>query len=289
MARVLIADELSPAAVAVLESREILVDVRTGLSESDLVAIIGAYDGLAVRSATRVTVRVVEAARSLKVIGRAGIGVDNIDLVAATSRGVVVMNTPFGNSVTTAEHTLALMLALARQVPAADRSTRAGKWEKARFVGTELAGKVLGLIGCGNIGSIVADRAHGLKMRVIAYDPYLAPERARDLGVEKVAFGDLLARADLISLHAPLTESTRNLLDRKAMARTKPGVRIVNCARGGLLDEGALCEAIRSGHVAGAALDVFAEEPARDSPLFELEEVVVTPHLGRSVLPAGTR
>src|SRR5262245_99824 len=218
MARVLIADELSPAAVAVLEERGILVDVRQGLAEADLTAVVGDYDGLAVRSATKVTARVLEAAGNLKVIGRAGIGVDNIDLAAATARGVVVMNTPFGNSVTTAEHALALMLALARRVPAADRSTRAGKWEKSRFVGTELAGKVLGLIGCGNIGAIVADRAQGLKMRVIAYDPYLAPERALDLGVERVSFEDLLARADLISLHAPLTDSTRNILDRAALA-----------------------------------------------------------------------
>jgi D-3-phosphoglycerate dehydrogenase / 2-oxoglutarate reductase len=286
MARVLIADELSPAAVAVLEARDLLVDVQTGLSEADLAAVIGDYDGLAVRSATKVTARVLAAADNLKVVGRAGIGVDNIDLAAATGRGVVVMNTPFGNSVTTAEHTLALMLALARRVPAADRSTRTGKWEKSRFVGTELAGKVLGLIGCGNIGAIVADRAQGLKMRVIAYDPYLAPERALDLGVEKVSLDDLLARADLISLHAPLTESTRNLLDRAALARTKPGVRIVNCARGGLVDEAALYDAIRSGHVAGAALDVFAEEPAHSSPLFELDEVVVTPHLGASTAEA---
>jgi D-3-phosphoglycerate dehydrogenase len=260
--------------------------VRTGLAEADLAAVVGDYDGLAVRSATKITARVLDAAGNLKVIGRAGIGVDNIDLAAATGRGVVVMNTPFGNSVTTAEHTLALMLAMARRVAAADLSTRAGKWEKSRFVGTELAGKVLGLIGCGNVGAIVADRAQGLKMRVIAYDPYLAPERARDLGVERVSFDDLLARADLISLHAPLTESTRNLLDRAALARTKPGVRIVNCARGGLIDETALYDAIQSGHVAGAALDVFAEEPARSSPLFELDEVVVTPHLGASTAEA---
>jgi D-3-phosphoglycerate dehydrogenase / 2-oxoglutarate reductase len=286
MARILIADDLSPAAVAVLEDRDMLVDVQTGLSEADLAAVIGDYDGLAVRSATKVTAGVLAAANNLKVIGRAGIGVDNIDLAAATSRGVVVMNTPFGNSVTTAEHTLALMLALARRVPAADRSTRAGKWEKSRFVGTELAGKVLGLIGCGNIGAIVADRAQGLKMRVIAYDPYLAPERARDLSVEKVSFDDLLERAELISLHAPLTESTRNIMDREALARTKPGVRIVNCARGGLIDEAALCDAVRSGHISGAALDVFAEEPARSSPLFELDEVVVTPHLGASTAEA---
>ena len=284
--RVLIADELSLAAVAVLEDRGILVDVRlAGLAEADLAAVIGDYDGLAVRSATKVTARVLEAAGNLKVIGRAGIGVDNIDLAAATGRGVVVMNTPFGNSVTTAEHTGPDAGAGAPGA-GADRSTRAGKWEKSRFVGTELAGKVLGLIGCGNIGAIVADRAQGLKMRVIAYDPYLAPERALDLGVERVSLDDLLARADLISLHAPLTESTRNLLDRAALASTKPGVRIVNCARGGLIDEAALYDAIQSGHVAGAALDVFAEEPARSSPLFELDEVVVTPHLGASTAEA---
>jgi D-3-phosphoglycerate dehydrogenase len=289
VARVLIADELSPAAVAALEDRGILVDVRTGLAEDELNAIIGAYDGLAVRSATKVTRRIIDAAGNLKVIGRAGIGVDNIDVAAATGRGVVVMNTPLGNSVTTAEHTIALMLALARQVPAADHSTRAGKWEKSRFIGTEIAGKVLGLIGCGNIGSVVADRAQGLKMRVIVYDPYLAPERAHDLGVDKVGLEELLARADVISLHAPLTDSTRHLLDAEALARTKPGVRIVNCARGGLVDEVALYDAIRTGHVAGAALDVFAQEPARNSPLFELDEVVLTPHLGASTAEAQAK
>jgi D-3-phosphoglycerate dehydrogenase len=196
------------------------------------------------------------------------------------------MNTPFGNSVTTAEHTIAMILALARQLPAADRSTRASKWEKSRFMGMELAGKVLGLIGCGNIGTIVADRAQGLKMRVIAYDPYLAPERAQDLGVEKVELDQLLARADLISLHTPLNDSTRNILSAAALAKTRPGVRIINCARGGLLDEDALYRAIVDGHVAGAALDAFAEEPAHSSPLFELEQVVVTPHLGASTVEA---
>jgi len=286
MARVLIADALSPAAVAVFEDRGVLADVRTGLSEAELCAAIEGYDGLAVRSATKVTGPVLDAARRLKVVGRAGIGVDNIDLAAATARGVLVMNTPFGNSVTTAEHAIAMMLALARQVPAADRSTRAGKWEKSRFVGTELTGKTLGLIGCGNIGSIVAERAHGLKMRVIAYDPYLSPERAVDLGIEKVDLYTLLARADVISLHTPLNDNTRNIMSAYALGRSKRGVRIVNCARGGLIDEGALYEAIRSGHVAGAALDVFAEEPARSSPLFELDEVVVTPHLGASTTEA---
>ncbi|MCE3248303.1 MAG: phosphoglycerate dehydrogenase, partial [Geminicoccaceae bacterium] len=286
MPKVLIADELSPAAVAALEERGVAADVRTGLGEGELVQIIGEYEGLAVRSATKVSAGLLAAGTRLKVVGRAGIGVDNIDLAAATQRGVVVMNTPFGNSVTTAEHTIAMMLALARQLPAADRSTRSGKWEKSRFVGTELADKVLGLIGCGNIGTIVADRAHGLKMRVIASDPYLSPERAADLGVEKVDLDALLGRADVISLHTPLTETTRHILDARALARTRPGVRIINCARGGLVDEAALYEAIRSGHVAGAALDVFAEEPARASPLFELDQVVVTPHLGAATAEA---
>ncbi|MCC2663133.1 MAG: phosphoglycerate dehydrogenase [Geminicoccaceae bacterium] len=286
MPKVLIADELSPAAVAALEERGVAADVRTGLGEGELVQIIGDYEGLAVRSATKVSAGLLAAGTRLKVVGRAGIGVDNIDLAAATQRGVVVMNTPFGNSVTTAEHTIAMMLALARQLPAADRSTRSGKWEKSRFVGTELADKVLGLIGCGNIGTIVADRAHGLKMRVIASDPYLSPERAADLGVEKVDLDALLGRADVISLHTPLTETTRHILDARALARTRPGVRIINCARGGLVDEAALYEAIRSGHVAGAALDVFAEEPARASPLFELDQVVVTPHLGAATAEA---
>jgi D-3-phosphoglycerate dehydrogenase len=286
MPKVLISDALSPAAVAVFESRGIEADVNTGLSESELIEAIAGYDGLVVRSATKVTARVLDAAPQLRVVGRAGIGIDNIDLEAATARGVVVMNTPFGNSVTTAEHTIAMMLALARQLPAADRSTRSGRWEKSRFMGMEVAGKVLGLIGCGNIGAIVADRAHGLKMRVIAYDPYLGPERAQDLGVEKVEMEQLLARADVISLHTPLNDGTRNLLSAAALAKTRPGVRIINCARGGLLDEAALHQAIVEGRVAGAALDAFVEEPARSSPLFDLEQVVVTPHLGASTVEA---
>lgn len=286
MPTVLIADELSPAAEAVFAERGIAVEKRTGLKPAELLSIIERYDGLAIRSATKVTPELLAAAARLKVVGRAGIGVDNIDVEAATARGVVVMNTPFGNSVTTAEHTISLILALARQIPAADRSTRAGKWEKSRFMGVELMGKVLGLIGCGNIGSIVADRAQGLRMRVIAYDPFLAPERAREIGVEKVELDELLARADFISLHTPLTDGTRDILGRAALERTKPGVRIVNCARGGLLDEDALAELIKMRHVAGAALDAFAAEPARESPLFELEQVVVTPHLGASTTEA---
>jgi D-3-phosphoglycerate dehydrogenase len=282
MPKVLIADQLSPAAEAVFRERGLEADTLVGLTRDELVAVVGGYDGLAVRSATKVTAEVLAAAARLKVVGRAGIGVDNIDVDAATQRGVVVMNTPFGNSVTTAEHAISLMLALARQIPAADRSTRAGRWEKNRFMGVELMGKTLGLIGCGNIGSIVADRAQGLKMRVIAYDPFLSPERAADLNVEKVELDALLARADVVSLHTPLTEQTRNLLSRENLGKAKPGVRVVNCARGGLVDEQAIHDLIRSGHVAGAAFDVFALEPAKDSPLFGLEEVIVTPHLGAS-------
>ena len=286
MPRVLIADQLSPAAEAIFRERGLEVETRVGLKPAELMAIIGSFDGLAVRSATKVTAEILAAAERLKVVGRAGIGVDNIDVDAATQRGVVVMNTPFGNSVTTAEHAISLMLATARQIPAADRSTRSGRWEKNRFMGVELMGKVLGLIGCGNIGSIVADRAQGLKMRVIAYDPFLSPERARDLGVEKVDLDTLLARAEFISLHTPLTDQTRNILSRDALMRTRPGVRLVNCARGGLVDEQAVADLIRDGHIAGAAFDVFALEPARESPLFGLDEVVVTPHLGASTSEA---
>jgi D-3-phosphoglycerate dehydrogenase len=286
MPRVLIADDLSPRAATLFKNRGIEVDVRMGLSKEDLKATIASYDGLAVRSATKVGADVIESAGGLKVIGRAGIGVDNIDVAAATRRGIVVMNTPHGNSITTAEHAVAMMMALARQIPAADRSTRAGKWEKSRFMGVELTGKTLGIIGCGNIGSIVAERAHGLRMKVVAYDPFLSVERARDLNVEKVELDELLARADFITLHTPLTDATRNLIDARALAKTRPGVRIINCARGGLVVESDLKVAIESGHVAGAALDVFAEEPARDNPLFGLDGMVLTPHLGASTSEA---
>jgi D-3-phosphoglycerate dehydrogenase len=284
--KVLISDKLSPAAVDIFRARGIQADVKTGLSPADLRGIIGEYDGLAIRSATKATKELLDAATNLKVVGRAGIGVDNVDVKSATARGVVVMNTPYGNAITTAEHAIAMMFALARQIPEASTSTKAGKWEKNRFMGVELFGKTLGLIGCGNIGSIVADRAQGLKMRVVAYDPYLTEQRALDLGVEKVELQDLLARADIITLHTPLTEATKNILSREALAKTKKGVRIVNCARGGLVDEAALAEALKSGHVAGAALDVFETEPATDSPLFGLENVVCTPHLGAATAEA---
>lgn len=282
-ARVLISDKMDPRAAAIFRERGIEVDEKPGLSAEEFRAIIGNYDGLAVRSSTRVDAAAMDkAVPRLKVIGRAGIGVDTIDVPAATARGIVVMNTPFGNSITTAEHAIAMIFALAREIPAADQSTQAGKWEKNRFMGVELSAKTLGLIGCGNIGSIVADRAHGLKMKVIAYDPFLSPERALELGVEKVELDELLRRADFISLHTPLTDQTRGILSREALAKTKKGVRIVNCARGGLIDEEALKEGLESGHVAGAALDVFVQEPAKENPLFGTPNLICTPHLGAS-------
>ena len=286
MIKVLIADQLSPAAAEMFRDNGIDADVAVGLSADDLIARIDGYQGLAVRSATKVTADVLDAAKALKVVGRAGIGVDNIDVAAATARGVAVMNSPFGNAITTAEHAIAMMLSLARRIPGADRSTRAGKWEKSRFLGVELAGKVLGIIGCGNIGSIVANRAQGLKMRVIAFDPFLSSERAAEISVDKVSLDDLLARADIVSLHTPLTDTTRGIVDAAAIAKMKPGTRIVNCARGGLVVEEALITAIESGHIAGAALDVFAEEPATGNPLLALDEVIVTPHLGAATSEA---
>jgi D-3-phosphoglycerate dehydrogenase len=282
MPRVLISDKMSSRAEEIFRSRGIDVDVITGQSPDALAEIIGGYDGLAIRSSTKVTAALLERAGQLKVIGRAGIGVDNVDVPAATARGVVVMNTPFGNSITTAEHAIAMMMALARQIPAADRSTQAGKWEKSRFMGMELAGKTLGIIGCGNIGSIVANRAQGLAMKVIAYDPFLSPDRADEIGVEKVDLDQLLARSDVISLHTPLTDQTRGIIDAAALARCRRGVRIVNCARGGLVVEDDLAAALDSGHVAGAALDVFSEEPATSNVLFGRDNVIATPHVGAS-------
>ncbi|AHE57089.1 phosphoglycerate dehydrogenase [Sphingomonas sanxanigenens] len=286
MPKVLISDKMDPQAARIFRERGCEVDEITGLDKAGLIAIIGQYDGLAIRSATKVTADVLAAAPNLKVVGRAGIGVDNVDIPAASAKGVVVMNTPFGNSITTAEHAIALMFALARQIPEADASTQAGKWEKNRFMGVELTNKTLGLIGAGNIGSIVADRALGLKMKVVAYDPFLTPERAVELGVEKATLEELLAKADFITLHTPLTDSTRNILSAENIAKCKPGVRIINCARGGLIDEVALKAALDSGHVAGAALDVFVEEPAKASPLFGTPNFISTPHLGASTSEA---
>ena len=286
--RVLISDALSPAAVQIFKDRGVEVDFQPNLGKDKdkLAELIGGFDGLAIRSATKVSAKMLEKAQKLKVIGRAGIGVDNVDIAAATARGIIVMNTPFGNSITTAEHAITLMLALARQIPEADMSTRAGKWEKNRFMGVEIFGKTLGVIGCGNIGSIVADRAIGLKMKVIAYDPFLSPERAMDLGVEKVELEDLFKRADFITLHTPLTEKTKNIVDAKSLTAMKKGVRIINCARGGLVDETALYDALKAGKVAGAAFDVFVEEPATSNPLFSLPNVVCTPHLGAATSEA---
>ncbi len=286
--RVLISDKLSPTAVQIFKDRGLEVDYEPDLGKDRdaLIARIGDYDGLAVRSATKVTEKVLEAAKNLKVIGRAGIGVDNIDVQKASAKGIIVMNTPLGNAVTTAEHTIAMMLALARNLPQANESTKAGKWEKSKFMGVEVFNKTLGLIGCGNIGSIVAERAQGLRMKVIAYDPYLSPERAQEIGVEKVDLDELLARADFLSLHTPLTDKTRGIIDADALAKMKKGARVINCARGGLVVEKDLLEALKSGHIAGAALDVYEVEPAKENPLFELDNVICTPHLGASTTEA---
>jgi D-3-phosphoglycerate dehydrogenase len=284
--KVLISDKLSPASIDIFRARGLDVDFRPGLPPAELRAIIGDYDGLAVRSATKVTREVLEVAPKLRVVGRAGIGVDNVDVTSATARGVVVMNTPHGNAITTAEHAIAMMFALARQIPEASASTKAGKWEKNRFMGVELSAKTLGLIGCGNIGAIVANRAIGLHMKVVTYDPFLSDKRALEVGVEKVDLDALLARADIVSIHAPFTDQTKNILSRDRIFAMKKGARVVNCARGGLLDEAALHEALVSGHIAGAALDVFEHEPATDSPLFGLENVVCTPHLGAATAEA---
>ncbi|MBV7394993.1 phosphoglycerate dehydrogenase [Mameliella sediminis] len=287
--KVLVSDKLSETAVQIFRDRGIDVDFLpdVGKDKEKLAEIIGQYDGLAIRSATKVTPSILEHATKLKVVGRAGIGTDNVDKEAASKKGVIVMNTPFGNMITTAEHAIAMMFAVARQIPEASASTHAGKWEKSKFMGVELTGKTLGVIGAGNIGGIVCDRARGLKMKVIAYDPFLSEEKADKMQVEKIEdLDDLLKRADFITLHVPLTDQTRNILSKENLAKTKKGVRIINCARGGLVDEAALAELIKSGHVAGAAFDVFAEEPAKENPLFNLPNVVCTPHLGASTSEA---
>jgi D-3-phosphoglycerate dehydrogenase len=288
MPRVLVSDKLSPTAVQIFKDRGVEVDYLPdlGKDKEKLLEVIGRYDGLAIRSATKVTEKLINAATNLKVIGRAGIGVDNVDIPAASRRGIIVMNTPFGNSITTAEHAIALMFAVARQIPEANASTHAGKWEKNKFMGVEITGKTLGVIGCGNIGSIVATRGVGLKMHVIAYDPFLSEVRAEELGVEKVELDELFHRADFITLHTPLTEKTRNIVDAAAIAKMKDGVRIINCARGGLVVEADLIAALKSGKVAGAGIDVFEVEPATENALFGMENVVCTPHLGASTTEA---
>ncbi len=286
--RVLVSDKLSPTAVQIFKDRGVEVDYLPDLGKDKerLIEVIGQYDGLAIRSATKVTEKIIAAASKLKVIGRAGIGVDNVDIPAASRRGIIVMNTPFGNSITTAEHAVAMMMAVARDLPEADRSTKAGKWEKNRFMGVEITGKTLGVIGCGNIGSIVATRGIGLKMHVIAYDPFLSEERAEELGVQKVELDELYARADFITLHTPMTDKTRGMINKGALEKMKKGVRIINCARGGLIVEADLVEALKSGKVAGAGVDVFEVEPASENPLFDFPNVVCTPHLGASTTEA---
>ncbi|MEQ6249601.1 phosphoglycerate dehydrogenase [Sulfitobacter sp. HNIBRBA3233] len=286
--KVLISDKLSDAAVQIFKDRGIDVDFQPdlGKDKDKLAEVIGNYDGLAIRSATKVTDKILANAPNLKVIGRAGIGTDNIDKEAASKQGVIVMNTPFGNMITTAEHAIAMMFAVARQIPEASASTHAGKWEKSKFMGVELTGKTLGVIGAGNIGGIVCDRARGLKMKVVAYDPFLGEEKARKMGVEKVELDELLKRADFITLHVPFTDQTANILSRENLGKTKKGVRIINCARGGLVDEEALADLLKSGHIAGAAFDVFKEEPAKENPLFNLPNVVCTPHLGAATSEA---
>lgn len=288
MPKVLISDALSETAVNIFKERGVDVDYQPtlGKDKEKLLSIIGDYDGLAVRSATKAMAPVIEAGKNLKVIGRAGIGVDNIDIPAATAAGIVVMNTPYGNAITTAEHAIAMMFSLVRKIPQANQSTHQGKWEKSAFMGAEVFGKTLGVIGCGNIGSIVADRAVGLKMRVVAFDPFLTEERAIELGVEKVDLDGLLSRADIVTLHTPLTDKTRNILSKENIAKLKTGAYIVNCARGGLVDEAALKEALDEERLAGAALDVYETEPATEHPLFGHPRVVATPHLGASTKEA---
>ena len=284
--KVLIADKMHPLAAEIFAKKGCDVVEKSGMSPEELIAEIGQYDGLAMRSSTTITPEVLAAASNLKVIGRAGIGVDNINVKAATDAGVIVMNTPFGNSITTAEHAIAMMFALSRQIPQANQSTHAGKWEKKKFMGTELFSKTLGVIGCGNIGGIVADRAVGLKMNVIAFDPYLTEERAVELGVEKVEMGALFDRADFITIHVPKNEKTAGLINKDAVAKMKDGVRIINCARGGIVVEADLKQALDNGKVAGAALDVFEVEPATENILFGHENVVCTPHLGAATTEA---
>ena len=288
MPRVLVSDKLSSEGLAILERESHLIktDIKTGLSEQELCAIIGNYEGLVVRSSTTVTATVLEAAKNLKVIGRAGIGVDNIDVPAASRHGVIVMNTPTGNMTTTAEHAIAMLMAAARKIPQATLSMRQGKWEKSKFTGVEVCNKTLGVIGVGNIGGIVANRAQGLGMKVIAYDPFITEEKAQKMKMELVSLDALYERADFITVHTPLTPETRGLIGKAAFSKMKPTALVINCARGGIVDESALYEALKSNRIAGAALDVFAEEPPKENPLVTMEQVVVTPHLGAATAEA---
>ncbi|MBW2554373.1 MAG: phosphoglycerate dehydrogenase [Deltaproteobacteria bacterium] len=282
--KVLVSDKLSPKGVEIFEkAKGIEVEVKTKLPPEELKAIIGEYDGLVIRSATKVKPEIIEAADKLKVIGRAGSGLDNVDIPAASKKGIVVMNTPGGNTITTAEHAISMMLALSRKIPQATASMKSKKWEKSKFMGSEIYNKTLGIMGIGSIGSVVADRARGLKMNVLAYDPFLSPERAEKLGVELVNLDDLLKRSDYITIHVPKSKETINLVNKELFSKMKDGVFLINCARGGIVNEKDLCDAIKSGKVAGAALDVFEKEPPdSDNPLLDLDEVICTPHLGAS-------
>ena len=286
MKKVLISDKISELAIKIFEEKKINVDYKPGIENLELLKIIKNYDGLAVRSNTQVTRQLLEKAEKLKIIGRAGIGTDNIDKDAATEKGVIVMNTPFGNAVTTAEHTIAMIMSLVRMIPSADYSTRQGKWEKSKFNGIEITNKILGLVGCGNVGSIVANRAIGLKMKVIAFDPFLNIKRAEEIGIEKVTLDDLLKKSDIISLHTPLTNETKNIISAEAINKMKKGAKLVNCARGGLVDEYVCRAALESGHLSGAAFDVFTEEPATNNILFDAPNFIATPHLGASTKEA---
>ena len=283
--RVLVSDPLAEEGIEILKEFAD-VDVNTGLTEDQLVASIGNYDALLVRSGTEVTARVIDAGERLKFIGRAGAGVDNIDTEAATRRGIIVANAPEGNTLAATEHTMAMMLSLARNIPQATASLKKGEWKRSKFMGVELNDKVLGIMGFGRIGREVAKRAQALEMKIIAYDPFITQERAASLGVEMVPLDELFRRADVITVHTPLIKETRHVINAKTIATMKDGVRLINCARGGIIDEAALADAITSGKVAGAALDVFESEPPTDSPVIGLEQVIVTPHLGASTVEA---
>jgi len=285
--KVLVSDVLSEVGVKIFqETPGIEVDVITGLSPEELKEIIGKYDALVIRSATKVTEDIIMAASNLKVIGRAGIGLDNVDIPVASRQGIVVMNTPYGNTITTAEHTIAMIMALSRNIPQATASLKDGKWEKKKLKGRELFNKTLGLIGAGNIGGIVADRAKGLKMKVIIYDPYIKPETIEELDVESVSLDELLKRSDYVTIHTPKTDETKNLINKETLAKMKKGAMLINCARGGIVNEDDLYEALKSGHLWGAAIDVFSTEPPGKNKLLELNNFICTPHLGASTSEA---
>ena len=283
--RVLVSDSLSEHGIKILE-KGTEVDVKTGMSPEELKACIGEYDALVVRSQTQVTEDVIEAAKNLKIIGRAGVGVDNIDVEAATQRGIIVINAPEGNMISAAEHTIAMMMAMSRNIPQANQSMKLGKWDRKLFMGVEVRGKTLGVVGLGRIGAEVTKRAQGMEMNILAYDPFISEERAADLGVKLTTVEDIVLNADYITVHTPLTKDTRNLIDKEEFEKARPGVRIINCARGGIINEKALAEAVASGKVAAAAIDVFTSEPPTGSPLLEQDNIILTPHLGASTKEA---